>query len=370
MPINAFGGGPGTGKTYGVVEHVILPAVAAGRFILTNIDGLNTDAIYRYVVEHHYRGKIFCIGHIRCCSRSRPSEPGFFPGDSSLDKPCRVAQLDNDVVVGGDLVVIDEATRYWSTKPSEEANFFFREHRHFSNEMGQTCDMVVIDPDLMLLARPLRGKIELSSITHKPKGIGLNRYVVRMFRGTRLTGKPQSVGGPYKFKPEIYALYKSYSHEGAKESAIDGRQNVLASKALWLYILFIVGLSVVGFVFAWRYFHPPVVVPSSGGVRLPPVGGSARVVGGEIVGGRSLGYGSGAVAWSQDWRLVGTYTGRSGSWVVLSDSAGRLRYESPSILAGGVVHGVGVVDGGRVSRFSGPVVQSGQAGVVASGGVK
>jgi zona occludens toxin len=50
MPINAFGGGPGSGKTYGVMEHVILPAIAEGRFILTNIEGLNAQAIYDYTV--------------------------------------------------------------------------------------------------------------------------------------------------------------------------------------------------------------------------------------------------------------------------------------------------------------------------------
>src|SRR5689334_552815 len=138
MPINGFGGGPGSGKTYGVMEHVILPAVAQGRFILTNIEGLNVEAIYDYVAENFYKGKIFCIGHIRRCNREAPDADDFFPGASALDTPVPVPSPEFARVSGGDLVVIDEATRHWAqgekVKPSHA--YFFREHRHFANEMG------------------------------------------------------------------------------------------------------------------------------------------------------------------------------------------------------------------------------------------
>jgi zona occludens toxin len=352
MPINAFGGGPGSGKTYGVVEHVILPAVAAGRFVLTNIDGLNTDLIYEYVLNNFYKDKIICLGHIRTCGRNKPLEVGFFPGDSQLDKPCPCPSPTLDVVAGGDLVVIDEATRYWpqGEKVSKEAAFFFREHRHFSNEIGQTCDLVVIDPDLMLLARPLRGKIELSSLTHKPKAIGMNRYVVRLFRGCKLTGKPQSVNGPYKFQKEIYALYKSYSHENAKEVAIDGRQNIFKSKAFWSFAGGVALISSVGFWGAWRFFHPnsdvAAVVASS-----PAAGpaGSVRAVPGAVPGPVA----PVAPAVSDTWRVAGSFSSGGISWVVLADRAGRLRMESPSAFVGAGAAAVGQVDGTRVTRWSG-----------------
>lgn len=352
MPINAFGGGPGTGKTYGVVEHVILPAIAEGRFVLTNIDGLNVDAIYDYVVEKYGKlDKIICVGHIRSCGRGRPGDDDFFPGESSLDNPCAVPDLVTDRVVGGDLVVIDEATRYWpmGEKASKAAQFFFREHRHFSNELGQTCDLVVIDPDLMLLNRHLRGKIELSSITHKPKGLGLNKYTVRMYRQCKLTGKPQSIGGPYAFKPEVYALYRSYSHEGAKETAIDGRQNILRSKFLWSYVAFLVlVLSAAGY-FLWGYFHPSAPVVADSGV-VPAV---LTHVPGQMHSPSAISApGAATPRISEQWRLVGSYSGPGGAWVVLADPDGRIRMESPSVFTGGLV-AVGQVDGATVTRYSG-----------------
>lgn len=345
MPINAFGGGPGSGKTYGVVEHVILPAVKAGRFILTNIDGLNTDLIYQYVIDNMYDGKIICLGHIRSCSRNRPNDDDFFPGDSQLDKPCPCPSPDADVVVGGDLVVIDEATRYWpmGEKVSKESAFFFREHRHFSNDIGHSCDLVVIDPDLMLLARPLRGKIELSSLTHKPKAIGLDKYVVRLYRGCKLTGKPQSINGPYKFRPAIYALYKSYSHDNAKEVAIDSRQNIFKSKAFWMFSGGVLLMSVVGAWGAWRFFHPdqPVQVKPalSGKPSYPPVGVIAAVVA--------------PPTHSETWRVAGSFSSRGLQWVVLSDPSGRLRVESPSAFIGHGAAAVGQIDGATVTSWTG-----------------
>lgn len=228
MPINAFGGGPGSGKTYGVMEHVILPAVAAGRFVLTNIDGLKPDLIYQYVVDHAPKDKIICVGHIRMCGRDAPEKADFFPGIDKLDDPEAVPSPDRKTVNGGDLVVVDEATRYWPVgeRVSKADQFFFREHRHFANEVGDTCDLVVIDPDLTQLARPLRGKLEMSSVTRKLKEVGIERYMVDLFRGGKVTGKPYQNRGPYKFQKEIYSLYKSYSHEKAKEQIVDKRQNM------------------------------------------------------------------------------------------------------------------------------------------------
>lgn len=366
MPINAFGGGPGSGKTYGVMEHVILPAVADGRFVITNIDGLNVQAIYDYVEKHFYKGKIFCIGHIRQCSRMAPGEAGFFPGDGSLDKPCVVPAPDSETVAGGDLVVIDEATRYWAQgdRVSKEAAFFFREHRHFSNELGQTCDLVVIDPDLTLLARPLKGKIELSSITHKPKALGLDRYVVRLFRGANIakSAKPQSTNGPYSFKPEIYALYKSYSHEKAKEQAIDKRQNIFRNKVVWMYLGGGVCTLLASSVLLWKFFNPDLnkgrtavapggvvaVASQPGGVAVAPVGQAVSVP-----------------QFSARWRVVGSYSARGQAWVVVVDEAGRLRHESPSAFVGAGALVVGDVDGSKVTSYSGSVAgAAGSSGVV------
>jgi zona occludens toxin len=357
MPINAFGGLPGSGKSYGVIEHVIVPAVASGRFIISNVAGLNVDKIYQYVIDNLYKDKIICLGHIRLFKDDRPSQPEFFPGLDQLDCPSPIPTPDKPVVNGGDLVVVDEASRYWpmGDKVTKEHATFFREHRHFANVMGQTCDLVVIDPDLTLLARQLRGKIELASVTHQLKSLGLKRYTVRIFRGGKVSGKPQSVNGPYKFRQEIYALYKSHSFHNATESAVDGRQNIFKSKALWTLIGGVVLMSLVGVWGAWSFFQPDVPVQPVAAVAVQPNPFASAVVPGAVPF-------SGQVqppVVSEVWRVVGSMSAGGNQWVVLSDPAGRLRVESPSAFIGNGASSVGEVDGSRVTPWSGTPAQKG-----------
>lgn len=358
MPINAFGGGPGTGKTYSVLEHVILPALAKGRFVITNIEGLQEAEIYAHVADKFYKGEIFCIGHIRCCDRDAPHLEDFFPGQDQLDKPGPVPAPDNGKVCGGDLVVIDEATRYWGSdaKVKKGHAYFFREHRHFANELGHTCDLVVIDPDLSMLVRALKGKVEMASVTHKPKEIGLNRYVVNLYRGVRTSGKPTSTQGPFKFKPEIYTLYKSYSHAAAKEQSIDKRQNLLNNPRLWMYAAGLVSLFCLcmwGLYAYYRHqvdkFSPKDDEAAARAVTAPGVSGSAVPTGaaGAAPGPLSSGGKSGSL------RVAGEVVLRGERWIVVVDDSGATRLENPAAFVGRGILIVGNVEGQRVTTWTG-----------------
>jgi len=341
MPINAFGGGPGSGKTYGVMEHVILPAIAQGRFILTNIEGLQAQAIYDYAAANAPKSRIICIGHIRTCSRSAPDEEDFFPGEEALDHPAPVPSPDFPRVSPGDLVVIDEATRHWAQgeKVKKGHAYFFREHRHFTNEIGQSCDMVVIDPDLSLVARQLRGKFEMASVTHKPKELGLNKYVVNIYPRGKVSGKAVQTRGPYTFREEIYSLYRSYSHEKAKEQSIDSRQSFFSDKRLLYKVLFIVVAVILGGWRAWHYFsdklHPNVAPPESS-AGTPSVKSAPQVL------------------YSPDWRIAGELTVNGITQVILVGTNG-VRLDNGIYYQGAGLSQSGVVDGKKVTRFSGPV---------------
>jgi zona occludens toxin len=351
MPINAFGGGVGTGKTYGVMEHVVLPAVAAGRFIITNIEGLNEQAIYDYVAKHFYKGKIICIGHIRRCDRNAPEEEDFFPGQDALDKAVPVPAPDAPKVIGGDLVIVDEATRYWpqDEKVKKSHAYFFREHRHFANEIGHTCDLVVIDPDLSMLARALKGKVEMSSITHKPKEIGLNKYVVNLYRGVTLRAKPVSTQGPFSFKKEVYSLYKSYANEKAKEQAIDKRQNLLKNPRLWFYVggmVLLLALCMWGLYSYYRHqvdkFAPKEEKGNPATAAAPGVPASAAPASAATSSGKS-----------DLLRVAGEVVLHGERWVLLANQDGTVRFENPAAFVGRGPTMVGNVEGQRVATWTG-----------------
>lgn len=359
MPINAFGGGPGSGKTYTVLEHVILPALAKGRFVITNIEGLQEAEIYEYVADKFYRGEIFCIGHIRSCDRDAPDLQDFFPGQGQLDKPCPVPAPDDGKVCGGDLVIIDEATRYWGSdaKVKRGHSFFFREHRHFSNELGHTCDLVVIDPDLSMLARALKGKVEMASVTHKPKEIGLDRYVVNLYRGVKTTGKSTSTQGPFKFKPEIYSLYKSYSHAAAKEQSIDKRQNLFNNPRLWFYAGGLVALFCLCMWGLYAYYRHQVhkFSPKEDKAAAGPVAPGAVALPSGSPGAAVVPPGTK----TSFMRVAGEVVLKGERWVIVVDDTGATRLENPAAFVGRGVFIVGNVDGQRVATWTGaPAKQS------------
>lgn len=355
MPINAFGGGVGTGKTYGVMEHVVLPAVAAGRFIITNIEGLNEQAIYDYVAQHFYRGKIICVGHIRRCDRNAPEAEDFFPGQDALDKAVLVPDPEAPSVVGGDLVIVDEATRYWpqDEKVKKAHAYFFREHRHFANEMGHTCDLVVIDPDLSMLARALKGKVEMSSITHKPKEIGLNKYVVNLYRGVTLRAKPVSTQGPFSFKKEVYSLYKSYANEKAKEQSIDKRQNLLLNPRLWFYVVGMLLLFVMCMWGLYSYYRHQVDKFTPKDQKVEPALAFAVDQGGAAPANSPSSAGKSDVL-----RVAGEVVLHGERWVLLSNQDGTVRLENPAAFVGRGMTLVGNIEGQRVATWTGAAKKS------------
>ena len=51
MPINVYTGLMRSGKSYEVVSEVILEAIAKGRRVVTNVDGISNDLIRAYVAQ-------------------------------------------------------------------------------------------------------------------------------------------------------------------------------------------------------------------------------------------------------------------------------------------------------------------------------
>jgi zona occludens toxin len=45
MPITAYTGLMGSGKSYECVSSVIVPAIKKGRRVVTNVDGIDSDAM-------------------------------------------------------------------------------------------------------------------------------------------------------------------------------------------------------------------------------------------------------------------------------------------------------------------------------------
>ncbi len=243
MAIKGYFGSPGSGKTYEVVENVIVPAMAQGRRVVTNIAGLNGEAIAAYLVaKGNDVGKIGTIFNV-LLNEDIAGKFAVIVGDGES------AYLDESrsIVRGGDMVVLDEVWRVWEDgkKLHDDDRRFLRMHRHLMNaETRVTCDIAIISQTFTDVHRQVRSLIEERYEMSKHLALGMrNRYRVAIY--TKGSRKPH-MSLQKKYKQEIYDLYKSHSmgKVAGKEVEIDGRGNVLkgALFRVGIPLVLIVGL--------------------------------------------------------------------------------------------------------------------------------
>ncbi len=244
MAINVYSGLMGSGKTYEIIRSVLVPAISSGRRVVSNISGLNAEKIHEYCLEHHKNIKPKEFGEIVLVTDERITEDGFFPIDG---KP-EIAS----VVQHGDLVVIDEAWRFWSTgqKISDEHQQFFRMHRHFTHpETNVSCDLSFIFQSVSDIHRQLKAVVEIHFRTTKLKSLGLTKqYRVQVYEGAKQTKSALSSTYLQSYDKNIFPLYQSYAAGVGKEVMQDKRQNIFRQKSFWIF------LSLAILAFTWGFY--------------------------------------------------------------------------------------------------------------------
>ena len=221
MAITAYVGLPGSGKSYGVVENVVLAALKIGRRIWTNIP-LNMD-----LIDQEFGGLVT-----------------LFETKDILDDPTWFSHK----FEAGATLVIDEAWRLWSAglkanNMTEGHKSFLAEHRHMVGSDGNSTEIVFVTQDLAQIASYPRSLVETTYRSVKLIAIGQNnRFRVDIYEGA-VTGPKPPVSARirqqvYKYSPDIYRYYtsqtKAESSQHGSEKSTDSRTNILSSK--WLLI--------------------------------------------------------------------------------------------------------------------------------------
>ncbi len=343
MAINAYTGLMGSGKTYEVVSSVIVPALASGRRVVTNIAGINADRIADYLESKG--GDLAAMGDLICIENDDFLRDDIFPTEKKPDA----------VVRAGDLVAVDECWRFWGqdNKIPESHIEFFRMHRHYTDpKTSQCCDIALMIQDIGTLNRRLRAVVEMSTRTVKLKSVGMpTAYRIELYEGSRLFKKNKIDTYNKTYRKEVFPLYKSYSAGDGQgqEKPIDKRQNVLNNPRIWFIV---VGVLIVAGLSSWqvaKFFRPKktdsVAVASPAATANPAASPASPVATNlpDIA----------LIPLSDDFRVVGVYGDFPLRFVVLVDSAGRYRYESPSSFStDGGVYSL-VTHGAAVTPWSG-----------------
>lgn len=241
MSMTAYTGLPGHGKSYGVVQNVIIPACEAGRHIVSNIP-LNVEELTRRYPQ--------------CSIQQLPD------GVKAADIPA--------LCPDGSLIVLDECWRWWpagltASKVPAHENEFFTQHRHKVGENGRSNEIVLVTQDLSQIAMFIRALIEQTFRVVKLTAIGSkNRFRVDVYEGAVTGSKPpeaRRIRQMYgKYDPNVYALYQSHTQsqtgEAGNEDKSDDRGNVLkgwriklaiAAIPLALVLFIVAGSSVMKF---------------------------------------------------------------------------------------------------------------------------
>lgn len=347
MPINVYTGLQRSGKSYEVVSNPICEAIAQGRRVVTNVDGISNDLVRAYVAKTK-KLDIETLGHVVHVVNADVFKPDFLPYFDD-DKTAHT----NTTCQPGDLVCIDEAWRFWGTDCKLEKNHksFFLEHGHFTDEKtGVACDLVLMIQDMGTLHRFVKNVVAFSFRTHKKVSLGMtNTYSVQMWESHKMTKGTLIGNWVRKYNKEVFPLYSSFKGgaDGKMVNA-DSRQNIFNNKWLWIKL----GLALVVGIFAirnvWHFFHPvdPKPAAVAGEKGAPGAAGAAGVSGGS------------APVFSPEWRIVGTVTVNGKGMVLVADTSGRIRVESPSVFQLSGLARMGQIDGQRVTTFSGVAAKS------------
>lgn len=350
MAQSVYSGLQGHGKSYEVVRGVIVPNVAKGRRVVTNVAGLQHEKIKAYCVEK-LGADPAKLGDVVSVTNEDVTKPEFFPKENADNSAC--------IVQGGDVIVIDECWRWYVTgeRLPDGHLTFFRMHRHFVHpETGQACDIVLIVQAIDDLQRKVRATVEKSFLMRKHKDLGMsNRYSVTIFSGNRQTRSAiTEETGPHTYSPEIFELYSSYSQSQAsshKEEAADKRGNLLNGKLFKFGIPLAVLGIVAGVWKGYSFFHPDVkpttAVASEPGNGVPGQGAPGQPVPEKP-----------KSDVSDNWRLVGhVVTANQNLLYMMIDGNNRVRYLSdpPAVKFSPMESELKMPNGEVVTRWSGKV---------------
>ncbi|WP_052431208.1 zonular occludens toxin domain-containing protein, partial [Escherichia coli] len=244
MAVSLYMGVMGSGKTYEVVYSVIIPAVSAGRRVITNIKGINEEKIHEYCRS---KFKTKQPGRVVFASTDEILKDDFFPfysDDESSEQKAAFCEY-------GDLICLDELWSIWpsDSKLSEAHKRFISMHRHMTHAVsGVSCDLVIINQGVDGVPRYLKERIESTYRMTKLKSLGLSKsYRVDVFSGAKVFKNNKVSTRNYQYKKAVFELYKSYETTNGMEATTDSRQNVFSSAFLWVkiaFLLFIVLASI------------------------------------------------------------------------------------------------------------------------------
>src|SRR3989338_4713985 len=262
MSIKLYVGIQGSGKSYEVVTVVILGALREGRRIVSNIAGLNFEAMRALLIEEGCLPE--AIGTILQVDHDQVLQPQFWRTDQDGNVYDETI-LHETTIQPGDVVILDEIWRFWENRSSvtmRQQNFF-RMHRHMVHPtLGFTCEVVLITQDVSDVCIKIRAVVEKTFVMTKHTELGSDKhYRVDVYSRAKFSSRTSPLNSFQRsYNPNYFKLYKSHStNDGdiqAKEKSIDKRGNIWSRPIIKFGVPLSILIFFSSFYFLWKFFHP------------------------------------------------------------------------------------------------------------------
>lgn len=353
MPINVYTGLMRSGKSYEVVSQVILNAIAQGRRVVTNVDGVSNELIREYVATNN-KIEIDKLGTVVHVKNEDVFDEEFFPYYDD-----KKGEHIDTLVKPGDLVCVDEAWRFWGgdCKIHKNHKSFFLEHGHFTHpETHVACDLVLMIQDMTTLHRFLRTVIAFSFKTHKKVALGMGgTYSVTMWEGSRQMRSGIIGNWTRRYKKEIFPLYSSFKGgvEG-KTVNVDARQNIFMSKKLWIMGIAVIGAATLGAYNVYKFFNPVDKKAKTAEISKTEKPQAAYTGPGSVQTTQK----AKTVTYSTEMRYAGKVEINGTAYSIVENENGKIMLESPSLFRNSGLSTRGTVDDQIVTTFSGRIAQN------------
>jgi zona occludens toxin len=297
MPIVVHIGNVRQGKSYAAVADRIVPALAEGRHVVTNIEGMASDEArekMRLLLAKRFKYD----GEIRLthAGHSQLQAAPVFPVNQHREDEHGVRVFDDSesLVKFGSLIVWDEASKFETKNLPDIWREAITYHGHWARD-GRCVDMVLVHQHWDSLAPIIRASSEL--VFEFVKRASGNRYFRFKYEspGDRKLsrGSKQVLRDSYKYDPEIFALYKTNSDaSGATNDNIAERfqdSEWVKRRKRWMMILgaaTVVWLALIFFYLGPKYMRKdapegdqPLPVAAAAGSIPAAVAGEPRIAG-------------------------------------------------------------------------------------------
>lgn len=232
---------PRSGKSLEAMQHVV-DALLAGRTIITNIYGINHQAIASYVAL-----PLDAVKRLLVCLEA-PSE---------LDEEKKVVWIKAQFLerrVKNCLMIWDEINQFWP--PERQA--LPAEWARFVTEHGQEgIDVLIMGQDLTELHATWRKRLQRYTRFTKKDMMGKeDEYHWSSLSNSGRGRFKQTAAGSRPYNKDFFGFYRSHK-EGVtnKSNYKDGRYSVFQAKhKFWMAIYAIFLLA--GAIYMWQWFHP------------------------------------------------------------------------------------------------------------------